>query len=1114
MHCFSCGHENSERKRFCIQCGANLSLRCSRCRSENLPEARFCGDCGAKLEVSTDPRGTPVGAQDPPAIRITPEQTDASLTLEGERKMVTALFADIKGSTELMRDLDPEDARAIVDPVLKRMMAAVRSYGGYIPQSTGDGVFALFGAPLAHEDHPQRALYAALAIQGELRVYAESMRAKGQFAVEARVGVNTGEVVVRTIDTGGHAEYTPVGHVINLAARLQTVAPTGGIAISENTRSLVEGYFELRAAGRNELNGLREAVNVYEVIGLGPLRSRFQLAARRGLTKFVGREAEIVQLRQALGQVKAGHGKVLAAVGEPGTGKSRLFYELKKDLPDDWTVLEVSPLAYGRTSAYLPVIDLFRSYFEITDQDDAAVRREKIAAKTLASDRSLENSLPTIYWLLGIHEGKDPLAGLPPQARTLRTLDTLKRILLNESLKRPVLIIFEDLHWIDKESQGFLDLLVGNLAKLRVLLLVSYRPEYSHEWSTKAQYAQLQLEPLGSESVTEMLEVLLGSEPSLDALKLIIIQKTEGNPLFIEEWVRVLFQRGVLVQNGTVSLGKPLTEVEIPPTVQSILASRIDLLPAVEKEVLQLLALLGAGPSRSLVERVSAKDSNDLDRVLSHLESGDFIYEQSSQAGIQYRFKHALVQEVAYNSMLVERRKILHERAGQALESLFNNQLDDHLSELAHHYSHSANTLKAVEYLHRSAQQAAQRWAYSEALSYFSRGLVLLKPLPDEHETRCWELDLQLGIGQVSFATKGAGPETLDAFNRARVISEQVRVAHHPYLNRALGITSMLVHRGQNYSAAREIWNQLIAIGENTQQAAMIAEGEYGVGMCFYFTSELPKALEHLQRAVLLLDLESHGEAVAISVILAVTLLLLGFPDQAQRRGNEAFAATKRSNQPFVQIYSFILLSSLQRFLGNVSATKQMAELGIALAEKNGVPVFKALLAAYFAWALAEEGRIEQAFSEMQKSIAAHEAAQVPLSVFVLRTFTEIYLLAGRVDEGLVFVRDGLATAVKTGERAWNAELTRLRGELLLMKDASAEQEAEECFRSAITTARQDSMKYFELRAAMSLARLLKKQNLCDQARMMLAEIYGWFTEGFDTADLKDAKALLDELRA
>src|SRR5229473_3376159 len=649
MRCSKCETDNREGRKFCSKCGVALARQCPRCGASNEPGDDFCGECGAAVPANAaSGANSPQAAAATPEVRATPDQPVPSITIKGERKTVTALFADIKGSTELMRDLDPEEARAIVDPALKLMIDATHRYDGYVVQSTGDGIFALFGAPVAHEDHPQRALHAAIAMRGALRRSGEELKKQGRSGVEFRIGINTGEVVLRMVHTGGHTEYSPVGHAANLAARMQTVAPAGGIVISEDTRRLVEGYFELRDLGPTEVKGISESINVYEVVGAGPLRGHFELAARRGLTKFVGREREVAEMKRALELARAGHGQIVAAVAEAGTGKSRLVYEFKAMLPGDCKVLEAYSVSHGKASAYLPVLELLYRYFGIEDADDKTARRAKIETRITALDPALNDTLPLLYTLLGLHEGPDPIAQMDPQIKRRRTLDAIKRIILRESLNQPTVVIFEDLHWIDGETQALLDLLADGIANARVMLLVNYRPEYRHEWGNKSYYIQLRLDPLGRQGAGEMLSTLLGEGVELDPLKRMVVERTEGNRFFVEEMVQALFDEGALVRNGALKVARPLSQLRLPPTVQGILASRIDRLPSEQKDLLQTLAVLGRKSPLGLIRKVTVRGEAQLERMLADLRAAEFIYEQPALTEPEYVFKHALTQEVAY----------------------------------------------------------------------------------------------------------------------------------------------------------------------------------------------------------------------------------------------------------------------------------------------------------------------------------------------------------------------------------------------------------------------------------------------------------------------------------
>src|SRR5712691_10544644 len=663
MLCINCGGDNPADAAFCEQCGRRLEFLCPACKASVNPGARFCKKCGASLSAGQAPPELIV-AKSTPAVDI-PVSAQSAITdiVEGERKTVTALFADIKDSTEMMRDLDPEEARAIVDPALKLMIDATHRYDGYVVQSTGDGIFALFGAPVAHEDHPQRALHTALAMRDALRRSGEELKKQDRSGVEVRIGINTGEVVLRMVHTGGHTEYTPVGHAANLAARMQSVAPAGGIVISEDTRRLVEGYFELRELGPTEVKGIEEPINVYEVIGVGPLHGHFELAVRRGLTKFVGRESELKQMAHALELARGGHGQIVAVVAEAGTGKSRLFYEFKATLPAECKVLEAYSVSHGKASAWLPVLELLYGYFGIEETDGKSARRAKIETRLSGLDPVLNDTLPLLYTLMGLHEGADPIAQMDPQIKLRRTVEAIKRIILRESLNQPLVVIFEDSHWIDSQTQELLDLLTESIANARVLLLFNYRPEYRHQWTNKSYYTQLRLDTLSEEGAAAMLSALLGEGVELAPLKRLVIERTEGNPFFIEEMVQALFDEGALVRNGIVKVVRSLSQMRLPSTVQGILAARIDRLSAEQKDLLQPLAVMGRESPLGLIRQVSSTEEAQLERMLTGLRAAEFIYEQPALTDIEYAFKHALTQEVAYNSLLIERRKLLHGRA-------------------------------------------------------------------------------------------------------------------------------------------------------------------------------------------------------------------------------------------------------------------------------------------------------------------------------------------------------------------------------------------------------------------------------------------------------------------
>ena len=659
MKCPRCQAENDAGARFCEDCGARLEAACPSCGIPVTPGKKFCRSCGAAL--ATEPAGRFASPESYTPKHLAEKILTSKAALEGERKQVTVLFADLKGSMELLADRDPEEARKLLDPVLELMMEAVHRYEGTVNQVMGDGIMALFGAPLAHEDHAVRACYAALRMQESVKRYAEE-RTPHDAAVPLaiRVGLNSGEVVVRSIGSDLHMDYTAVGQTTHLAARMEQAALPGSVVLTPDTLRLAEGFVEVKPLGAMPVKGMAEPVEVYELTGGGPARTRFQAAAARGLTRFVGRDAEVDQLRHALERAAAGHGQVVAIVGEAGVGKSRLFYEFTRShRVQGWLILESGSVSYGKATAYLPVIDLLKGYFKIQDRDDQREIRDKVIGRVLGLDRSLEPLLPPVLALLDVPVDDPAWAALDPPQRRQRTLEAVKRLLLRESQVQPLLLVIEDLHWIDSETQALLDSLVDSLGSIRVLLLVNYRPEYEHRWGKKTYYTQLRLESLPPESTGELLHALLGDAPGLEPLKQML--RRRGNPFFLEETVRTLVETKALDgERGAYRLVRPVQSLQIPATVQAILAARIDRLPVEDKQLLQTASVIGKDVPSAILTAIAELPEEALRPGLGHLQEAEFLYETTLFPDLEYTFKHALTHEVTYGSLLQDRRRTLH----------------------------------------------------------------------------------------------------------------------------------------------------------------------------------------------------------------------------------------------------------------------------------------------------------------------------------------------------------------------------------------------------------------------------------------------------------------------
>ena len=777
--------------------------------------------------------------------------------LEGERKQVTVLFADVKGSMELLADRDPEEARQLLDPVLERMMAAVHRYEGTVNQIMGDGIMALFGAPLAHEDHAVRACYAALAMQEAMRHYSAEVRRTHGVEVQIRVGLNSGEVVVRAIGNDLHMDYSAIGETTHLAARMEQLALPGTIRLTAATLHLVEGLIQVTALGPVPVKGLTAPVEVFDVVGASALRRRLQAAAARGLTPFVGRQTELDVLQRTLAQAAAGQGQVVALMGEAGVGKSRLVYEsIHSHRTQGWRVLESASVSYGKATPYFPVIELLKRYAHVEPHDDTRTVRAKVTGQVLTLDTALQDTIPALLSLLDALPEDHPLRTLDPPQRRQRTLDGLKRVLLRESQEQSLLLVFEDLHWIDTETQALLDSLVESLPTARLLLLVNYRPEYHHGWGSKTFYTQLRLDPLPPASAEELLQALLGEDASLAPLTQRLIARTQGNPFFLEESVRTLVETGVLAgARGAYRLVQPVSSLQVPMTVQAILAARIDRLPAEDKRLLQTAAVVGTEVSLALLQAIADVTEEGLHHGLARLQAAEFLYEVSLFPERAYTFKHALTHEVAYGSVLQERRRGLHARLIETLAALSPDRLAEQVDRLAHHAVRGEVWDKALLYCRQAGARAAARSAYRETVGYFEQALVALQHLPDRRDTQEQAIDLRDALYLPLFVL-GEHRQSLvhlrEAETLATALGDQRRLGRL-----SVQMANTLLGMGDNAGALATAQRALAlaaALGDLTLQA----QPQMRLGHIYHTLGDYQRGLDLLRKAV---DVPPRGAA-------------------------------------------------------------------------------------------------------------------------------------------------------------------------------------------------------------------------------------------------------------
>ncbi|MFN2426553.1 MAG: AAA family ATPase [Candidatus Binatia bacterium] len=807
MHCPSCRHDNRPDRRFCAECGAALALRCPSCGTTNEPGEKFCGDCGSSLTTQR-PASVPAALSVPSPPKLLADKILAArAAVEGERKQVTVLFADVKGSMELAEQLDPEEWSDIMGHFFRLLADGVERFEGFVDKFTGDGIMALFGAPLAHEDHAQRACHAALYLQEHVQRYTEEMKRTRGLSFAVRMGIHTGEVVVGTIGKVGDSlrmEYTAQGHTVGLASRMEQLAGADRIYLTDHTARLVAGYFRLRDLGEFTVKGVTASLRVHELEGTGSLRTRFDIARAHGLSRFVGRASDLRTLGDALEQTAAGNGQVVGVVAEAGTGKSRLCFEfLQRCREQGMRVYEARAVAHGRNVPFLPILELLRAYFGITSDDDDLCARQKVSQHLLGLDRNLAGTLPLIHDFLAIGDPHSPGPRLDPETRQRQLIDVIRRIIRSASQKRPVVTMIEDLHWLDAASAEFLEHMVDAREGTHSLLLLNFRPEYRAAWMQKSWYRQIPLTPLGPATIAELLEDLLGSDPGIAALAAPVHARTGGNPFFTEEVVQSLIESGHLEgSRGAYRLVTAVERLEVPATVQAVLAARIDRLGEREKQLLQTAAVIGKEFSEPVLVQVLAEiapqlaDPGRLAAALRALGQAEFVYEKAMHPLAEYSFKHPLTQQVAYDTLLRERRARLHAAVAQATATVHADKLEENSALLAHHWENAGEAWQAALWSRRAAEWSGITNA-SESKRHWDRVRRLLRPLPHTSET------VQLGatacVGSLNFAWRLGTPiaEATDCFDEGQRLAEEAgdvraQAALHGAYGSALGLIAGL----------------------------------------------------------------------------------------------------------------------------------------------------------------------------------------------------------------------------------------------------------------------------------------------------------------------------------
>jgi class 3 adenylate cyclase/DNA-binding winged helix-turn-helix (wHTH) protein/tetratricopeptide (TPR) repeat protein len=1134
--CPQCQHENSVTASFCGACGTRLAPVCPSCGHAASPRTLFCTACGRQLILSSPGTGSPPSGShgEPRAAQVGWGGTSPAWQrkTEAERRHLTVLFCDVVDSTVLSVGLDPEAYREVIGAYHAACAEVIERFDGHIAQYLGDGLLVYFGYPRAHEDDVQRAVRVGLGIVEALGPLQTRLQQEQGVSLAVRVGIHTGLVVVGAIGEGARHERLALGEVPILAARLQGIAPPNTVLISAATARLVHGWFVCEALGDQALKGFPAPMPVYRVLAESGVQSRLDLVGTEGLTPLVGRDQEVKLLLERWEHAKGGLGQVVLLSGEAGIGKSRLVRAVQDSLAGEpYTRLECRCSPYAQHSALYPVIDLGRRLLQWQRDEAPDVTLSKLEAALAPYDVSPPEVVPLMASLLSLPPSdRYPLPQLSPQRQRQKTLEAILALLLAHAAQRPVLFIVEDLHWVDPSTLELLTLFIDQGPKARILTLFTARPEFRPPWGLRAQVTSLTLDRLPPTQVELMIEGVTGGKRLPAAVRQQVVAKTDGVPLFVEELTKTVIESGLLREQADhYELPSPLPSIAIPTTLHDSLMARLDRL-ADAKEVAQLGATLGRAFPYELLQAVSPWDEDRLQQALGQLVEAGLLYQFGAPPEVAYAFKHALIQETAYQSLLKSQRQQYHRQTAPILEQRFPEIAETQPELLAHHYTEAGLPAQALPYWQRAGQRAVERSANVEAISHFTKGLELLKTLPDTPERVQQELTLQLALGSPLLMIKGhTASEVEQVYNRALNLCQ--RVGDSPQRFSALmGLWRFYFSRAR-LRTARDLSEQCFTVAQRMQDPVLLHEAHVALGSTLFHLGELTAARSHLEQGMALYDPQrcralafSRGLDTGVVCLsrMAWTLWMLGYPDQALTRTQQALTLARESSHAYSLGFALHFAALLHIARREPRRVQEQAEAVIALSRAQGFVLWLSGGMVTHGWALVEQGAVQEGIEQLRQGMTAWWAMGNYLGrPQLLARLAEAYGRSGQITEGIRVLDDALATIHENAEQQHEAEIYRLKGQLLLQPASRASDrclpststatvaEAEACFLQALDIARRQEAKSWELRAATNLSRLRLQQGERAAARQMLVEIYSWFTEGFDTPDLQEAKTLL-----
>ncbi len=1104
MKCPKCQLENPDDAKFCNQCACRLEVSCPECGKVNPPGSKFCNQCAHDLtELKAAP---PIDYSQPQSYTpkfLADKILTARSSIEGERKLVTVLFADVANYTSMSEKLDPEEVHQIMDGCFNVLMDEIHRYEGTIDKFTGDGVMALFGAPVAHEDHAQRACYAALAIQRAIKEYGEKIERECGVEFRMRVGLNSGTVIVGSVGNDLRMDYTAIGDTTNLASRMETKAKPGTVLVTADTHKIARDFFKFEPLVKVRVKGKEEPVEAYELVEAGEVETRIEAAVAKGLTRFVGRERELATLKDAFEKAQSGSGQVVGIVGEAGVGKSRLILELRGMLrKDEYTYLEGQCLHYGVSMAYLPFLDILRSYFDIKEGEREFIIKKNMGEKITQIDEKLKGILPPLHEILFLKVEDEEYLKLEPQQKRERTFEAIRDILMRESENKPLILAVDNLQWIDRTSEEFLTYLIGWLANASILLIILYRPEYTHQWGSKSYYSQIRVDQLSTSTSAELVQSILEEGEVVPELRELILTRAAGNPLFMEEFTHTLLENGSIHKRDHqyVLTTKP-SDIQVPDTIQGIIAARMDRLEENLKRTMQVASVIGRDFAVRILQTITGM-REELKSYLLNLQGLEFIYEKSLFPELEYIFKHALTQEVAYNSLLLKRRKEIHERIGKAIEELYPDRLEEFYERLANHYSRSENSEKAYHYLKLSGDKALRSYSTWEAFRFYKEAINVLNKLPETEGNKRRGIEVCLLMVLPTMAL-GFPEDSL------QILQEGERLARELGDERSLAIFYSSI--GFYYTVLGDSLQGLkyaekaFIEAEKVQDLDIAAPIAFDLCAPYNVSGEYRKLIDVAPKVIALLE-KTQRESESFGRGLNVYSYLLGHYGLATawlgnfKDGEALCEKAVRFALEVRALYCLVVIEHNYGWLFNTKGDGKNAvehfQNSIRYSEEAQMPVLLGPINSGLAWGYYMLREPETAREHAERAIKIHSDTGIPfLLPLAYVILGAVALDSGELKNARSFVEEALSLAQNNNEKMLEGMSWVLLGSILGKADLSQGGKAEEYILQGIKIFEELELKAWYPMAYLFLGELYTDVGQREKALETLKKAEGMFQE-------------------